>query len=401
MYFWRLFKYSFHRFIDAGCIYRSAELTFTVLLSLVPLLAVTFAILAVFPFFNEIGLQIQDFIISNFVAASGKAIQGYIQNFAKNVSQLSYVSVAFLIAAAILMMFTIEQAFNAIWRVKKQRHFGSALLLYWGVLILVPIAIGAGLLITSFITAIPIIHHLLEDFRIKIFFLPLISLLLSTALFTTMYVVVPNCKVRFTQALIGGGVAGVLFETAKASFGFYLYYFPTYQLIFGTLSAIPIFLIWVYLSWLIILLGAVITHTIAVKYKIQKNMKLNGFAHALLWLKYFDAAKKEGRDLSFQDLIEKDDYDYCIEPEDLLENLTVKGIIQPTKRMRYELNKELSLFTLADLYNALPWKLSTSDEMTRYEFKWDALLENRLAIAQKSILENLHVPLNQIFSHLP
>jgi membrane protein len=396
-HWWQLLVYLFHRFYDGGCTYRAAALTFTTLLAIVPLIAVSFAILSAFPAFNTFGMRVQDFIISNFVATSGKAIQGYIQEFVQHVSQLSVLSVAFLIVTAILMMYTIEESFNEIWKVKRERHVGSSLLLYWGVLTISPILMSVGLFISSYLIALPQVNTTVEHLGLKDLVLPLISFLLSSTLFTILYLVVPNCLVRFRYGLIGGLIAGLLFEISKAGFTIYLYFFPTYQLLYGTLAAIPLFFLWVYISWLIILFGGVVAHSLAFRHKLKSKVKLDGFTHAIHWLGYFWKAQLNGKSLSLDELISKDSYGYQVEPEDQLECLIEKKIIQPTDDGKYVLNRDLSTFTLGEFYSNLPWQLPATDKIKSYQIQEEDLLEKKLEIAEKTLYDHLNIPLIQIF----
>lgn len=396
---WRLLVYLSRHFLDSGSTYRAAALTFTTLLAIVPLIAVSFAILSAFPAFDAFGVRVQDFIIANFVATSGGAIQRYIQEFITHVSQLSVLSISVLIVTAILMMYTIEESFNEIWKVKIERHFGSSLLLYWGVLTISPILMSVGLFVSSYIVALPTVNTTVENLGLKDFVLPVISFLLSSTLFTILYLVVPNCLVRFRYGVIGGLIAGLLFEIAKAGFGIYLYFFPTYQLLYGTLAAIPLFFLWVYISWLIILFGAVITHTLAFRYKLKGEVKLDGFTHAVLWLGYFWRAQLKGSSLSLDELVAQDSYDYQVEPEDQLDCFIQKKIIEPTHAGKYVLNRDLSTFTLGEFYVSLPWQLPTLEQIKSYHLPAEHYLENPLALAEKTLHDQLDIPLIQVLKH--
>ena len=117
----RFLRTLYDRFFEDGCTYRSAALTYTTLLSLVPLMTVSFAIFSAFPVFSHISIQIQNFIFSHFIATSGEVIQGYLQNFVAQTKNLSAIGSGFLVVTAILMMFNMEQAFNAVWKVGSRR----------------------------------------------------------------------------------------------------------------------------------------------------------------------------------------------------------------------------------------------------------------------------------------
>lgn len=249
-----LIKHSFHRFNDTGCSYRAAALSFTTLLSLIPLMTLGFSILAKYHRFRKISEQIQDFIFSNFLASSGKNVQIYLKNFVADVSQLSFISLIFLIITATMMMFTLEQTLNNIWKTDKRRHWTLTALLYWTALLFIPILIGFALFLSSHFV-IPLIKASV----ITKIFLVLLPFLLSIFSFTFLYTLVPHCPVPFRYGFIGAIIATILFEGAKYLFSLYLHYFPTYKIIYGALSAFPLFLVWIYICWVITLIGATLT----------------------------------------------------------------------------------------------------------------------------------------------
>lgn len=270
----KIFKHTYHffhlvvvRFKADGLTTRAAALAFATLLSLVPLLTVSFSVLTAFPVFEEFALKIQDFIIQNFVAASAQVVQQHLQNIVHQTSQLSAIGMLFLVATAVLMVFNMELAFNVIWRVKKRRSFLSAFLMYWAVLTLTPILIGIGLIISTYVISLPLISvaaNLLGLKKILFYATPFLSTLVA---FTLLYLAVPNRKVQFRYAVAGGLVASILFEIAKQGFVLYITRFSVYRLIYGALAAIPIFLVWIYLSWLIILFGAVVSATLEERFE--------------------------------------------------------------------------------------------------------------------------------------
>jgi membrane protein len=253
----KLIRHSFRRFNDTHCSYRAAALSFTSLLSLMPLMTLGFSILSKFHHFKKISVQIEDFIFSNFLTSSGKNIQGYFINFVTHASQLSLISLLFLIITATMMMFTLEQTLNSIWQTDKRRHWTLTALLYRTALLFIPILIGFTLFLSSHL-----IVPLIKAGVIAKPFLVLLPFFLIIFTFTFLYTLVPHCAVPFRYGLIGALIATLLFEAAKYIFGLYLYYFPTYKIIYGTLSAFPLFLIWIYICWVITLIGAIISYTL-------------------------------------------------------------------------------------------------------------------------------------------
>lgn len=262
---WQLVLTIINRFFTDGCPGRAAALSYTTLLSLVPLMAVTFAVLSAFPVFHGLGDKIQTFIFANFVADSAQVVQKHLQGFVQQTSRLSAPGLLFLLGTAVLLMFTMEQAFNAVWHVAKRRRLVSAFLLYWGVLTLTPILLGVAFAMSSYLDYLPLFSGSTEIAGLKQAVLNYLPYLLTFVAFTIFYGAIPNCFVPPKNAFIGAVVSTILFELAKFGFSFYVSSFPTYHLLYGALATIPIFLVWMYVSWMIILFGAIVSHELTVR----------------------------------------------------------------------------------------------------------------------------------------
>ncbi|AEY00299.1 hypothetical protein GU3_02710 [Oceanimonas sp. GK1] len=233
-------------------------LTYISLLSLVPMLAVVFAMMSAFPMFAELRETIQNFVFSNFVPAAGDVVQKNIQGFIDNASKTTAIGVAALAVTAMLLISAIDENFNHIWRVSQKRRWSVAFSTYWMILTLGPILAGASLAVTSYVTSMRIFQGD-SFFGVGAVLLGMLPFLLSTLMFVVFYMVVPNKRVRFGHAIVGGLVAALLFELAKRGFAFYITQFPSYEAIYGALATVPILFVWVYLSWMIALFGAELT----------------------------------------------------------------------------------------------------------------------------------------------
>jgi len=252
----RLSRFLLQRFIQDRCPQVAASLTYTTLLSLVPVLTITLTVISAFPVFGEWVTHLKIFIVTNLVPEmAAKIITVYMQQFSENAGRLTALGLVALAVTAFLLMLTIEHVFNAIWRVKRQRPLVQRFLVYWAVLTLGPVLMGASLSLTSYLIGLS---------RGWIGHIPLLGAdalntvpaLLTTATLALLYRLLPNRHVPFSHALAGGMVAGAIFEVVKKGFAVYLTNIPTYTLVYGAFAIIPIFLIWVYLSWLVVLVGA-------------------------------------------------------------------------------------------------------------------------------------------------
>jgi len=248
------------RRLSRGHYFREASaLSFSTVLALVPLLAVVFSALSLFPIFETWSSAIQEFVYVNFVPQLGEQIRTYIEEFSANTGQLTIWGLIFLLVTALTLLATIEDAFNDIWKVKKGRSLGHRILVYWTMLTLGPILIALSLSLSSYMWSLTTFSDREVVNSVKGSLLAYLPFVLEVVAFVLFYFSVPNCMVRFKHAVIGGTVAALLFELAKYGFGQYLSHVKSYQLIYGALAILPVFLIWIYLSWLVVLIGAYIT----------------------------------------------------------------------------------------------------------------------------------------------
>lgn len=259
---WQVLAYIARRFFDDDCAYRAAALSYTTLLSLVPLVLVSFWVLSLFPVLHGTGQIWQQFIVNNFVAHSAEVISRELNHFLQRDRLLSWSNFIALAVISILMIYDLVNAFNKIWHIKMKRHFALSLSFYSLVLLLMPVFLGIFILFSSYLATLPFIVELQHISFLKTSFLGSFPYIAAFLTFTFFNWVLPDCPVPFRSALIAGLITTVFFEWAKMLFGWYISAFPTYQLIYGALSVIPIFLLWIYISWVIVLLGTLICHTL-------------------------------------------------------------------------------------------------------------------------------------------
>ncbi|WP_426196986.1 YihY family inner membrane protein [Massilia sp. DWR3-1-1] len=242
----------------------AGSLTFTTTLALVPLLTIVLAIFTTFPIFNAFRASLETYFVQTLMPRGiANTIIGNLTQFASKATRLSAVGAVALLLTSTAMMAMIERAFNQIWGVRRRRPFTQRLVMYWALLTLGPVLFGLSLTVTSqlfmatseVVLAVPLVGAL---------FYTAVSVALSAGAYTLLYVTVPNRHVDWRDAIWGGLVAAVAFEIAKRGFAIFIRQFPTYAIIYGALAALPLFLLWLYLSWMIALVGATITAALPV-----------------------------------------------------------------------------------------------------------------------------------------
>jgi len=233
-------------------------LSYVTLMSLVPLIVVMLSVMTAFPIFSEIKDLIESFVYQNFIPASGDVVKEHITGFVNNTSKMSAIAITFLFLFALLLISTIDKSLNKLWRVDKKRRIVTAFSMYWMVLTLGPVLVGSSIATTSYIVSLVSFGDY-DLFGLANILLRLLPILASIAAFLILYLVVPNKEVNFYYALSGAVLAAILFEIAKKGFSFYVTQLPSYQVIYGALASIPILFLWVYLSWLVVLFGALFT----------------------------------------------------------------------------------------------------------------------------------------------
>ena len=236
----------------------ASSLTFTTTIALVPFFTVALAVFTAFPMFSKMQGALQGWLVDSLIP-DNIAIQvlDYLTQFSKQANKLGVAGLGILLVTAIALILTIDRTLNGIWRVKKTRPFTQRVLIYWSAITLGPVLMGASLALTaSVITATSGLVGTLP-FSLR-FLLGTFQLFLIAAGLAALYRYVPNTYVKWTHAWVGGIVAAAGIELAKKALGLYLSNVPTYSMIYGAFATLPILLIWIYVAWVIVLMGAVI-----------------------------------------------------------------------------------------------------------------------------------------------
>jgi membrane protein len=275
----------------------AGSLTFATVFALVPLLTLAFAIFTTFPLFNTFRAALEHYFIQSVMPKEiANTILGYLTLFASKATRLSALGAGALIFTSVMMMNLIERVFNQIWRVKRERRWSRRLLVYWAIVTMGPLMIGVSLTVTSqvFIATSDLVGDMPLIGRV---FFTLVSIALTTGTFTLLYMTVPNRVVEWRDAAWGGLLAGLAFEIAKRGFAIFIQQFPTYSRIYGALAALPLFLVWIYVSWMITLVGALLVAALpVVKYERWWYQPAPGaaFVDAMAVLKELHAACHQG-----------------------------------------------------------------------------------------------------------
>ncbi len=252
-------SYILRHFYLSNAMQVASSLAFTSLLSLVPLLTVMFGLFGEISVLQNFSTLIQNFIFANFVPEFGQTIEQYIYIFSTKASQLTISGSVFLVLIAMMLLATIDNSFNRIWKIKKKRNPIKRILIYFSLLIMGPLLIGIGLALTSYLLSIPVIADVDTTFNVKTHLLGWLPFLMTSIAFILLYILVPNCYVYKKYAVSAGVICAILFELAKYGFGIYVKEMSGYENIYGALAILPLFLVWIYISWVIILFGAHIT----------------------------------------------------------------------------------------------------------------------------------------------
>ena len=321
-------RFLWARFNEVNVPQVAASLTFTTLLALVPLFTVTVVVISAFPMFADISMQFNSFITSVLMPAAGaESVGHYLFQFRDKASNLTAIGIIIMMVTSLMLIQTIERTFNQIWRVNQARPLMMRVLVYWALLTLGPLAIGFGMSMWTLL-----LKNTLFDLRYP--FLSATVGVLSSVLFITillflLYRLVPFRYVPARHAFLGALITALLLEITRRSFTFYVANFNSYQLVYGAFAAIPVFLLWLNLLWMILLSGAVFTAAMsywqdqAFRRSLGSSGRFDDVLHILLLL---DAAQTEGRSLKIQHFRRHINMGYD-ELGDLLEKLAAYGYL--------------------------------------------------------------------------
>ncbi|HUP95441.1 MAG TPA: YihY family inner membrane protein [Burkholderiales bacterium] len=382
------------RFHEDRCMQIASSLTYTTLLSLVPIVTVALTVIAAFPVFGGVTAALQTFILANLVPESVDVIATYTQQFTTNAAKLTAVGIGLLAVTSIMLLVTIDGAFNDIWRVRRSRPLVQRIFVYWTLLTVGPVLIGASLTLTSWLVghAVGLVKGLPGA---GVILLSTVPVVLTSVALALLYAAMPNRRIMVRDAVIGGLLAGLAFEAMKRGFAFYIAQFPTYKLVYGAFAALPVFLLWIYLSWLVVIFGAVVVAALPEWREAagqRRPLPGSDFFDALQILKMLWGAHQRGASVTLSELLGA--ATVRIENvEGILETMVGAGWVRRTLPGGWVLHRDATTVTVEDVFRL-------------FVFRGDAHLPGRDADAQLEALvhdmgvrigERLRVPLATLF----
>jgi membrane protein len=344
---------AWERFEEDRCLQVAGSLAYTTLLALVPLITVALAAATAFPVFGEWTAHLDAWLSENVLPGPiAQSVSSTMSQFAAAAARLTALGLVLVAVTAVMLMLTIDTALNRIFRVSRARPMAQKLLMYWAVLTLGPALMGASISMTSYVVSaslglargLPLVGELV---------LRVAPVLLTGTAITLVFLIVPYRRVRLRHALIGGFLAGVGFELMQRAFALYIAHFPTYRLVYGAFAAIPIFLVWLYLSWVVVLFGATLTAMIPGYQRAERRGRPAGrqFQEALDILARLAEAQRAGRVLAVAHVVQelRMPPDQC---ERLLERMERRGWVARAAGEGWLLARDAHELRLEEVFRA-------------------------------------------------
>lgn len=379
------------RFLDDRLFQAAAALAYTTVFALVPLAMVVFGVLSAFPAFKSWSKQLTSYVFSNFVPSAASSAQAYLDRFLGNTDKLTAVGAIVLVISLLITLNSVETTFNRIWRVASLRPRFTRFLVYWTVLTLGALVAAASLAVSAKFYALPVFAttqgKLLESFSLTI-----APVLIEFAAITAIYRVVPHHTIKIRYAVAGALLATLLLELIKWALGLYLGSFNSYQKIYGTVAVAPILMLWIYVGWIAILLGASFSSAIAAFRYQPVSMRLPaGYEmYALLrLLGRFAEARIQGRGLNEDRILELEPMLTDSLSQDLLEQLARINLLRRDESGEWLLARDLRDLSLGELYQACRLRIPVSEAHLPCQ-------DDALGIAARDALDQLRVPLREV-----
>ncbi|MBB5209865.1 YihY family inner membrane protein [Microbulbifer hydrolyticus] len=392
---WRRFFASLWTvFNEKNCRQNAAALTYMTLFAIVPLVTVSYAMLSLFPDFAGLESKIQQQIFSHFVPESGRDVQEYINSFSSQAQRLTGAGIGLLLLTAGFMLKNIENTFNAIWDIPKGRRGVSSFLLYWAILSLGPILLGAGMAATTYLFSQKVLAQN-DSLGVLPIVLRVLPWIFTAIAFTLLFVAVPNCRVPLRHGLAGGVITAFAFEAAKYLFGAIVAR-SSVQAIYGAFAFVPLFLIWIYLMWMIVLAGCVLVRTLSAYHAAAQGRRYSDLVATLSLLWKFFCNYQKGEPVREQDISRAG-----IRPSQwrhIREVLQSNQVIAQTERNDYVLVRDLDSISLQQMVDWLhPAPLPESGHRELLQRPWYREVDARFREARDFSRDHLSQSLGDLF----
>jgi membrane protein len=398
----RFWGYVVRRFYGDRCMRAAGVLSYTTLLAVVPLGTVVFGLLAAFPVFQEVRSTIEEFVFTHFIPTSGEVVREHISQFTAQARQLTVPGAIMLFVTALMTLAAIDQALNRIWQAEGHRRGLMGFLIYWAILTLGPLLIAASVGLSSYLFSLPLLADAERHIGLKSHLLDIAPFVLAAIAITLLYLIVPNQRVRFRSAIIGGILGALFFEAAKGGFALYIENFPTYQIIYGAFSAVPLFLIWIYIVWALLLLGAEITY--ALDHYEEEATDIDPHQRLYLAVRvlgHLHRASLQGEDLEIADLEAAEPRFTRRDIQGVLADLEQIAYLARTDRESWVVKRDLHATPVSRLFKDMTPAWPPRPPAGEAADTLDRRLEELVDGADRGVDEAMQEPLARLFAAEP
>lgn len=384
-------------FVAHDCQKSAAALTYLSLFALVPLMTVVYSVFSLIPAFEGVAEQLQALLFDHFVPESGQELRAYLAEFSSQARSLTGVGVGMLVVTAYWMLTNIEKTFNAIWGVRRARKGLASFLLYWAVLSIGPLLLGAGLAINTYLLSLKLVFREYDTLGLSSLVFQTLPFVLVGLAFTLLFAAVPNCRVPLRHALIGGVVTALMFELLKELFSAVVAR-SSFQLVYGAFAAVPLFLLWVNLVWTLVLGGAILVRTLAERAYRTREDTFSDMHAALACLELLHKRNRNGGTVSDADCFRLGLG--VVHWQRLRSLLDKAGWLAATASGRYVLTRDLRTVTLWDLARVMGVRLGDLEYSATKEVEapwYDVYVQRRQQLV-KDAREAFSLPLETLLA---
>ncbi|HEX5381330.1 MAG TPA: YihY family inner membrane protein [Acinetobacter sp.] len=388
------------RFEADRCREQAGSLTYTTLFAVVPMLTVFLVIISSIKALEPARQQLQQLIYSNFLPKTTIAFDKVLTAFTDKSNNLTVIGILFLFVTTVMMLTSIENVFNRIWRVREKRGGMIGFMRYWTIISLGPIILGSAFVLSSTVASMNLLSSHLAGYEVDgAFLLRLISFTLSILGFFILYWTIPNRSVPMKAALFAGIFSASIFELLKNLFGYIMSNFTSYEIIYGAFAALPIFLLWIFLSWNIVLLGVEISYALTAFYT-GKEQRRHPVIMLLDILQLFHIKQQSGESMSDKealDVLGREEIGHWPTYVLLLEQ---QNLVKRTDNNEYVLVRNLTQVDFWSFYKSLPYPLPRRPDVKNIhadDHEWMQRIGPRFEEADDYLSAKLAMPLASIF----